>query len=523
MISVKGLSFVIALILAIGLPVHAASDTDASQRGRHIFLQGEKLNGETFSANVGAASFPVPATALPCASCHGSDARGRAEGGVKPSDITWRNLTKEYGGTTSIGRKYKAYDVSSFLIAVTEGIDSAGNRLDSSMPRYTLSRQDARDLVAYLKVIADDYDPGVSAEKIILGSLQPIKQYGEKASNAMVSVIQAKFDEVNQQGGIYGRQLELKVQHFEDRPSFTDEATRMTGDDQVFALINAFSSSADEALSDLVEAAGVPSIAPYTQFPATGNERYGQTFYLHGGLDAQIGVLTKRAEEALNDTGKLFIFYKHDGGFETSAKNALRRLQQDNFSNVEMIAYFGDSPKRISDFIDLNDNSPSAILFLGPAADLVSLMGEKADQQLSLRLYLPGFFVGRQILDLPESYAANLEMAYITIPDSGSGQHLLKFREFMRKNNLQHDFLTARLYAYSASETLIEGLKRAGKRVTRKNLVTSLEEMYQFDVGLNKPVSYGSRRRTGLLGAYLVTLDAKNRRLTPTDQWIRLD
>ena len=87
----------------------------------------------------------------------------------------------------------------------------------------------------------------------------------------------------------------------------------------------------------------------------------------------------------------------------------------------------------------------------------------------------------------------------------------------IHNNYMYFNYLSARLYAYSATETLIEGLKRAGKRITRKKLVAALEGIYQFDVGLNKPISYGSRRRTGLLGAYVVKLDPKNDRLSPTD------
>ena len=523
MVSISGLSVVIALLLAISPPIQAQSDKAASERGRHLFINGERLNGEALSANVGSASFSIPATALPCVNCHGRDGRGQAEGGVIPSNITWRNLTKEYGGTTSVGRQYKAYDVTSMLTAITEGVDSAGNRLDSSMPRFAISKRDAHDLVAYLKIIADDFDPGVSPDKLVLGSLQPLNQISTDAANAMVSVIQARFNEVNQQGGIYGRQLQLKVQRYEDRLSFIDEATKITGDDQVFALINAFSASADASLSELADEAGLPSIAPYTQFPATGDERYGQTFYLHGGLDAQIAVLAKRAKENIKTSQRAFVFYQYEGGFEKNAKNALAYLKKNGVTNVELIAYFGNTPKQLSDFIDLKNNPQPTILFLGSALDLVGMMGEEAKAQLSPRIYLPGFFVSRHILDLPESYAEHLEMSYITIPDSGSGRELLKFRAFMQKNKLPHDYITARLFAYGATETFIEAAKRTGRQITRKKLVAALEEMYQFDVGLNKPISYGSRRRTGLLGAYVVKLDPKNDRLSPTDLWVRLD
>jgi len=517
---VSGSAFFLVFLLVTSLPSRA--DIEPSHRGRQLFFQGEIFSGESLTANVGAASIPVPATALPCVGCHGRDGKGRAEGGVRPSNITWLNLTKEYGGTTEMGRRYQAYDESRFLTAVTEGIDSSGNKLDSSMPRYNIARQDARDLIAYLRVIQDDFDPGVSKDEIVFGTLQPDKQFQTSAANAMIAVVQARLDEANRQGGIYGRQLKLEVTPYEDRQNFIAQASNLINQDKVFALVNVFSAGADGSLIDIVENAEIPSIAPYTQFPSADDGRHLYTFYLHGGLDSQIAVLARRAAIKISGTGKAFVLYQQDGGFENSAKKALAFLAENEIVEPKLLAYDRGSPNKLADIIDLKTNPNPAIIFIGSSSDLIALLSEQPNQQLPY-LYLPGFFVSSQILQLPEAYAQRLEMTYATVPEGKDGQELSKFRQFMRRNKLDHDFLTARLFAYSATETLIEGVKRAGTRITRKNFVDAIEEIYGFDVGLNQPISYGSQRRTGLLGAHVVTLDTDKKGLIPTGTWVRLD
>jgi ABC-type branched-subunit amino acid transport system substrate-binding protein len=514
----------LALLLVVSPPAYADSEVESSQRGRHLFFQGEKSNGESLTANVGAASIPVPATALPCAGCHGRDGKGRPEGGVRPSDITWFNLTKKYGGSTLTGRQYEAYDTSSFLTAVTEGIDSAGNKLDTSMPRVNIARQDARDLVAYLKIIQDDFDPGVSKDEIVFGTLQPITRIQSGVADAMVSVMQARLDEVNRQGGIFDRQLKLTIMPYEEGQSFITQSRKLISGDQVFALVNAFSGGADDALVDMVEAAGMPSIAPYTQFPAEEDGRHLYTFYLHGGLDAQIAALARRVGEITQNTSNVFVFYQQDGGFENNAKKALDLLKKNNIAHTQLLAYVGNTPKQLSDFIDLEANPNPVILFLGSSSDLVKLLSRQTPGQNLPYLYIPGFFVSSHILKLPDEYARYLEMAYITVlGGKKEGQELLKFQQFMLRNNLDYDHLSARLFAYGGMETLIEGVKRSGKRITRKKLVDAVEELYNFDVGLNRPISYGSQRRTGLMGAHVVKLDPENKRLSPTGTWVRLD
>ena len=268
----------------------------------------------------------------------------------------------------------------------------------------------------------------------------------------------------------------------------------------------------------------MPSIAPYTQFPAAEDGSHLYTFCLHGGLDAQIEILARRASENAKNTAKAFVFYQQDGRFENNAKKAIAFLKENKIAHAQLLAYTSNTPKLLSDFIDLESNPNPVILFMGSSRDLVNLLGKQAPGQKLPHLFMPGFFVSSDILKLTDEYARQLEMAYITVPDSNKeGQQLLKFRRFMRRNNLDHDYLSVRLFAYSATETLVEGAKRPGKRITRKNLVDAVEELYNFDVGLNRPISYGSQRRTGLMGAHVVKLDPEHKRLSPTGAWVRLD
>jgi hypothetical protein len=93
----------------------------------------------------------------------------------------------------------------------------------------------------------------------------------------------------------------------------------------------------------------------------------------------------------------------------------------------------------------------------------------------------------------------------------------------MRRNNLGRNQLSALLDAYGATELLLEGVKRAGKRLSRRKLIDEIEKLYAFDAGLNRPLTFGSRYRVGLRGAHIVRLDVANRRLVATDTWVGLD
>ena len=48
------------------------------------------------------------------------------------------------------GRKHPAYTARGLEFAITRGVDPGGNKLQSAMPRYQMSKEDLADLVVYL-------------------------------------------------------------------------------------------------------------------------------------------------------------------------------------------------------------------------------------------------------------------------------------------------------------------------------------------------------------------------------------
>src|SRR5690349_20950495 len=141
--------------------------TAAERRGRALYLRGESSSKREITAIVG--ELDVPASTVTCGGCHGRRGEGKTEGGVTAGNLTWSNLIKPYGHTHPNGRKHGPFTESSFANAVVRGVDPSGNSLVVAMPRYRMSIEDMNDLLAYIKRLEFDRDPGVTAESIDLG------------------------------------------------------------------------------------------------------------------------------------------------------------------------------------------------------------------------------------------------------------------------------------------------------------------------------------------------------------------
>ncbi|MDH5179976.1 MAG: ABC transporter substrate-binding protein [Gammaproteobacteria bacterium] len=501
-------------------PLHAQSvdKTTGLSAGKQLYRSGQRSSGVDLTAYVGRAAIAMPANSLPCVGCHGRDGKGRPEGGVKPSNINWSELSKDYGGVSAGGRKFGKYNEDSFLRAVTQGVDPAGNPLDSSMPRYNISRHDARDLIAYLKHLENEYDPGINNSEIVFVTLQPQQGWEGKLGKLISTTLQACFDDVNRQGGIYGRKLKLEEVAYKDAEDFDRVAKQTMAGEKHFAMLGSFSGSLDQRLTAQSEKLQIPSIAPFTNhLSALGNEhRY--TFYLYGGIDTQIEVLLKQAVKD-KVSSRYVILHRENSQYAGNARQASAVLQRSGIKDVTILPYRLDKHDWVK---RLNKTAePVKLLFLGASTEIIPVYDQLKSRLQVKSVYMPGMLVSSQILTAPAELADKLVFAYQVTPDKTT--NLNDFYGFMQRHNFGREGMSIRLFAYSAARVTIEGLKRSGKRLGRENLITALEHLYEFDAGLSQPISFGSSRRIGLRGAYIVKLDQQHKTLKPVSDWIALE
>ena len=249
----------VLFVLAVAALAHA--DPNA---GRQVYVSGSG------TASLAGAE-PMPASLFPCASCHGANGRGNAEGGVVASNITWAELTKPYRAATPNGRRRPAYNERTFRRALAEGVDSAGNRLHAAMPRYAMASGDVSELIAYLRVLGREDVPGVTETTVRIGTIVPQSDAGAQ----MAAVLSAYFQDAAE---VHGRRIALET-------VTVDELQ----DDPPFALAGGVT---DDAAEDAVERAGIPLVLPVSLRRDAGAENQ-QRFYLHPGIEAQLEGLLK--------------------------------------------------------------------------------------------------------------------------------------------------------------------------------------------------------------------------------------
>jgi len=517
-VSVAALGLVVALV-----STQAAAALSAGQsRGKQIYLHGTSPSGGEVTAHVGREAVALPASAAPCASCHGPDGRGRPEGGVIPTDIRWSQLTKVYGHVHEDGRRHPAFDKAGLARVLRTGLDPADNRLDQSMPLYTLSDGDMADLVAYLTHLEADLDPGVNNERIQVASLLPLQGPQGGLGQAMAQVMLAYFKEVNAGGGVFGRRIELLAVPYGDSPEATLGNLRTAFQrEAIFALVGAYTVGLDQQILDLLREADTPLIGPFTLDP--GDEIINAAaFYLYPGFVEQARALADEAFKAASaDTPVVFI--GPEGEHVDRLVQAVKEQQGARSTESDVTVRYARGEMDVEALAErVAASAGDTLFFFGDQTDLEPLLAALAEREQSPRVYLLSAFVPRPLFDAPPAFDQRLFLAYPTLGSDISAAGRDEYGKLASAHALPPDHLQGQIAALAAAKLLVEGLRSAGRDLSRLALVDALEALYGYETGLTPPLSYGPNRRIGARGAHVVAVDLVKKSYEPVGGWHEL-
>ena len=499
--------------------------TPQESRGKEIYLQGTSKSGKDILAYIGDSSLEVPGSSMACANCHGLAGQGKSEGGIDPSNITWEALTKPYGVTHASGRKHPAYTPRGLEFAITRGVDPAGNKLQNGMPRYQMSKEDLADLVVYLKRLGSDLDPGISDNQISIGTTLPVNGPLAEMGQVVKDVINAYFAEVNQQGGVYNRRLELKV----SETGATAAATRaniehLIRDEKVFAMTSAFLAGSESELVPVFAHSEVPLVGPVTLNPQPGTPVNREIFYLLSGNGGQaaalISFLKKRGD--LKDGGLAIMYHRSD--LNASVREGiLNQCERESLKQPAVYEYTAGNLDADEYVKSIRQREPTAVFFIGSLPDTLAFMSAAAKVNWFPQILLQGGGVASGIFDAPAGFEGKIFFTAPNSPFEQTSEGVNEFKAFVEKYKLPLKNLGAQAAAYSSAKVLVEALKRVGKDLSREKLIQALEGFYEFQTGLTPPLTYGPNRRIGALGAYVVTVDLNKKQFKPVSGWVGID
>lgn len=516
---------VLILLLAAlwSIPFLITADAQTSSlnereaRGKRIYTSGLGAAGVEITASLGN-GVETPASVLPCSSCHGRDGKGRPEGGVTPSDITWSVLTKPYAVTATSGRRRQPYNDQSLRIAIAMGVDPNGNQLQTTMPKYRLSHQDMADLIAYIKKLGGVTDPGLTENRVRIGAvLAPAGPLSE-SGQAVKAVLTAYFTELNGQGGVNGRAIEpVFVEPPESSKEREQAVKSFVENESVFALTASFIAGADKEIAGLAQSLEVPVVGAFTLYPQLNSPLNRYVFYLYAGLAGQCESLVGFASKNLKPVqSKAAIVFPDDAASREVAEAAKKQFEDAGWKHLEFVALPATRTAAGVVAARLRREACDVVLSLAPAVFESALFKEAAGGWSPMVL-IPGSLANSETFAAPATLEGRLFLSYPTLPSDQVPDVLAEYRRLAEQHRLTSRHSSMQLSALASAKLLVEALKRRGRDLSREGLVETLEGFYEVNTGLTPPVSFGPNTRVGATKSHIVSVDLKKRTLAKVD------
>jgi ABC-type branched-subunit amino acid transport system substrate-binding protein len=139
------------------------------------------------------------------------------------------------------------------------------------------------------------------------------------------------------------------------------------------------------------------------------------------------------------------------------------------------------------------------------------------------RILLQSGGVSASLFNAPAGFEGKVFFTLPTAASDHTEEALKEYRALAEKYKLPQKHLAAQISAFAATKILVEGLKRAGKDLSRERLIQVLEGFYDYKTGLMPAITWGPNRRVGAMGAYVVLVDLKGKQFVPASGWVSIN
>jgi ABC-type branched-subunit amino acid transport system substrate-binding protein len=524
----KPVAFLFLLLALASFPATASSaekPISVFERGKYVYFTGTSPEGKPIVAYFGVDGLEVGGELATCSSCHGYDGLGRPESGVLPTNITWEYMTKSYGHKHRDGLDHPPFTEESLKTYMRDGIYPGGKRGDPSMPYYFIGDEDLDALIVYMKGLGTYLDPGVTAEAVRIGMVIPSEGALGEIGSVMERTVRAFFNDINAKGGIYGRKIEVVVGKTSGKRPLTKEfLDTFLDQNQLFALVSAFTPGAEKDLPSLVEIEKLPLIGPFTLFPAEDISLNRYTFYIFSGVREQARALAMFAHlQVKRPAPRTVILYPLRGDMKEVAEAAANQFNADGWDNVVQMDYPPNNFDAVETLGKLKKDKAEVVLFLDKESEVAAFLKEAKKINWSPYLFLSGVLAGKSVFDVPARFKDRVFLAYPSVPGDRTEQGMTELAGLEKEASVSASYLAARLSACASAKIFIEGIRRSGKDLSREKFISTLEEIHDFDTGLTPRISFNRNKRVGAMGSYIMTVDPEKagaREFTSTQIWI---
>ncbi len=337
-------------------------------------------------------------------------------------------------------------------------------------------------------------ETGVTDSTILIGQTVgltgtvagPVKEWNEGAT--------AYFNVVNRQGGVHGRKIEMRMLDDKFDPKLTlANAETLIRKEHVFALFGGRGTPHTQGILPLLEANNVPLVAPSTG-AAIFHEPVNHLLF---NIRAKYQDEVIRAVEHFDTIGvkSISILHVDDAFGEDGLAGFQKAMEARKLTPVAITKFARVNPDYNATAAEVIKPAPGALIIVSSAKNTVEVIKAiRAQGGHMLIMTMSNNSSEAFVKDLGAAGYGVIVSQITPAPNLMTTPLGQEFQAAAKNTKLTVSY--AAMEGFVNAKVLVEGLRRAGRNLTREGFIRAMESMQRVDFG-GLMVTYGPRDHTG--------------------------
>lgn len=327
-------------------------------------------------------------------------------------------------------------------------------------------------------------DPGVTDTEIRLGMVNAQSGAASGLGQGMRAGALAVFDEVNAQGGIYGRQIKLLVNDDAYDPNKAIDATlRMIDEQKVFALFGYVGTPTANAVLPIVKDTKTPLIGLFTGAMTLRKPVIPEVINIRASYDDELEVLVERF---ITDKGarRFAVFYQDDSFGLAVLAGTERALKRRGMEVIAKAAFQRGTTAVMGGLGALIESSPDVVIMVGTYAPVAAFIKSAKAEGLKANLATVSFVGTDNLVQLVGVDGDGVVISQVVpFPEDHNLPLAKECAELLAKQVPGEKLGFVNFEGCITAKVMAIALQKTGPALTRVDLIKTFESIRGLDIG----------------------------------------
>ena len=334
-----------------------------------------------------------------------------------------------------------------------------------------------------------------STGPILIGASLPLSGVHAGTGAEVLAITQSYFQQVNSQGGVGGRPLQLLVLDDAYQAAQAEQNARSLGDQGAVALLNCLGTSSCNAMLPAIQAGQLPLVGALSGSGPLREASSRYVFNLRASTENEVSAMVRQMQSV--GQSRIALVYQRDSFGSAAlelARNALGSAQLKPAGELALEAD-GRNAQEVAKSLKAVEGLQGVIVLASAPATTALIIQSRKDQ-VAVQFYnLAAQATQALVKGLGEHTSGVVFATLVPSPRRSAIAAVKSYQQLLSNPGAPAPSYMG-MEAYLNVHTLVEGLRKTGGKVSRATLISALDGLDEMHYGPMR-VRFAKGRHSG--------------------------